>query len=89
MKQLTKEEAISIAEYGLHEKLNSREIVELQLFQDKLCMPFGAFHKAIEKELGRGVFTHEFANTKRLIEEFKGIINTPSFSETLDVFSGK
>ena len=31
------------------------------MFESKLCMPFSIFQEAVEKTLGRPVWTHEFA----------------------------
>jgi hypothetical protein len=30
------------------------------MFEELLCMPFDVFHEAVEKTLGRPVWTHEF-----------------------------
>ena len=69
---MTKEEALAKVATKWWETATTREIVEFQLFEDRLCMPFGDFHGAVEKELGRPVFTHEFAEPARLREEFRG-----------------
>lgn len=47
------------------------EIVRFQLYEPRLCMPFAAFHAAVEKVLGRPVWTHEFADADRLRVEFE------------------
>lgn len=59
MEQLTKEQAIAFCENKCYEGMTSRQIAEFQMEQDRLCMPFGVFHKAITEALGRPVFTHE------------------------------
>ena len=66
MKQLTKEQAIAFGENKCYEGMTYRQIAEFQMEQDKLCMPFNVFHEAIEKTLGRPVFTHEFAFREEL-----------------------
>lgn len=74
-KQFTKEEAIALYKSGWWKGKTSREICALQLYQDKLCMPFSEFHKAITEALGRSVWTHEFAGEAgqaRLQAEFEG-----------------
>ena len=75
VKQLTKEEAVasydSVKHVGQH-LLTAREIVEFQLYQELLCVPWNVFHKAIEEVLGRPVWTHEFARPDVLRAEFEG-----------------
>ena len=69
---MNKEEAIKLAESRWWENKTAEEIVEFQLFEDRLCMPFANFHKAIEEALGRPVWTHEFADRAGLQAEFHG-----------------
>lgn len=57
---MTKEQAIALAESGFWKTMTHREIATFQLFEPLLCMPFEVFHEAIEKTLGRPVWTHEF-----------------------------
>jgi len=57
---MTENEAIEKAKTKFWLNMTHREIAEFQLYEDKLCMPFEIFHEAIEKTLGRPVFTHEF-----------------------------
>jgi hypothetical protein len=83
MRQMTKEQAIAFGETKAYEVLTDRQIVELQLFQDKLCMPFDVFHEATEKVLSRPVFTHEFAHPESLRKEMLGERPAPSFDEIL------
>lgn len=58
---MTKQEAIRLAESGWWKDRSAEDIVSFQLFEEKLCMDFGDFHQAVEKALGRPVWTHEFA----------------------------
>jgi hypothetical protein len=48
--------------------------IELEWFftgPGKTCeVPFNVMHKRMEQLMGRPVWTHEFANTKRLMAEF-------------------
>ena len=83
MKQFTREQAIAFGENKLWEPLSYRERTALQLFQQKLCMPFDVFHEAIEKSLGRPVYTHEFAFIDSLRKEFLGEKPAPSFEEII------
>lgn len=85
MKQLTTEEAIAFAESKIWQTWTNEQIVRLQLFQDKLAVPFDRFHEAITKVLGRSVFTHEFAFPNLLKEEYLGTRPAPSFEEIMDL----
>lgn len=64
--------------------LTAREIVAFQLFTEELCMPFGEFHGAAEKTLGRSVWTHEFAGDD-LVREFLGEKSAPTMQEILEL----
>ena len=81
MKQLTKEQAIVFCENECYKGMTYRQIAEFQMEQDKLCMPFDVFHEAIEKTLGRPVFTHEFAFREELRKELYGEKEPPTFEE--------
>ena len=83
---MTKQEALALAKTKWWERKTHREISEFQLFEDKLCCPFGIFHEAIEKTLGRSVYTHEFGlNADGLKKELMGEKESPSFQEILDL----
>lgn len=81
MKQITKEEAIKIFESKLWEDWSDQQIVEFQLFQKRLCMPFDVFHSAIERVLNRPVFNTEFAHAELLQKEFLGEKEPPTLEE--------
>jgi len=84
MEQLTTEQAIAFAESGAWQKLDAKALALFQMEQDKLCMPFGEFHKAVEETLGRPVWTHEFGlNRDGLLAEMQGKASAPSFAEIL------
>lgn len=70
--QLTKEQAIAFYDSGKWKKMTPAERGKFQLYQAKLCMPFNKFHEGIEALLGREVWTHEFADQQRLIDEYEG-----------------
>lgn len=57
---MTEKEAIKLAESKFWEKMTPREIAEFQMSEPLLCIPFQIFHEAMEKTLGRPIFTHEF-----------------------------
>ena len=87
MKQLTKEQAILFGESQIWVEWSDEEIVKFQLFQDKLCMPFSRFHKAVNVVLDRPVFTHEFttSNHENLIKEYLGEKEQPTFEEVVNL----
>ena len=86
MRQLTKEEAIAFYDSKVYENWTYRQIAEFQMEQDLLCVPFGVFHEAIEKTLGRPVFTHEFGlNREGLMKELHGEKEAPTFDEIVNL----
>lgn len=86
MKQLTKEQAIAFCENKCYEGMTSRQIAEFQMAQDRLCVPFDVFHKAIIEALGRPVFTHEFGlNYDGLRKELYGEKEPPTLEEIINL----
>ena len=85
MKQLTKEQAIAFAESGIWKDWTDDQIVRFQLYQQRLCLPFDRFHKAMEAVLRRPVWTYEFANWKHLQEEYEGKRKAPTFEEIMNM----
>ena len=87
MIKLTREQAIEMGKSGVWKSWTSEQIVKFQLYQDKLCMPFGVFHKAVEEVLGRGVFTHEFGSsgTRALKAEYEGKKRKLFFQDIIDL----
>lgn len=83
MQQLTQEQAIAFGQSVEWRNWTSEQIVRFQLFQDRLCVDFSAFHKAMEDVLGRPVFTHEFAYQDHLIKEYLGEKDAPTFDEII------
>jgi hypothetical protein len=81
MKQMTEKQAIKIANSEIWKDMTDEEIVKFQLFTDRLCMPFGEFHRAIETVLQRPVYTHEFAFVDNLKKEFLKEKLPPTFEE--------
>lgn len=70
---MTKDEAIAMCKSGWWKGKTPQEIVAFQLYEDRLCMDFSDFHAAVEKALGRPVYTHEFGlNRDGLKAEFEG-----------------
>jgi len=83
--QLTENEAIAVSESGIWKEWTNEQIVRLQLFQRKLCMPFDRFHEAIEDVLGRPVYTHEFAFGGNIEAEYLGTRSAPTMQEIIDL----
>jgi hypothetical protein len=83
---MTKDEAVALAETGWWKNRTPREIVSFQLFEPKLCMDFGDFQLALEKALGRPVFTHELGlNYEGIKKEFLGKAEPPTMQEILEM----
>jgi hypothetical protein len=82
---MTKEEAIKLAESKFWEDMSLEDRAMFQLWEKKLCMPFGVFHEAVEKTLGRPVWTHEFAFLDSLKEEMLGLRPAPSMEDIFNL----
>ena len=79
-----KEKAIELYETEWWKENSYRKIAEFQLFTAELCCPFDVFHEAVEKSLGRPVFTHEFGlNYGGICKEFLGEKEPPTMNEIL------
>lgn len=82
--QFTPEQAIDFCESRKWESMSHRERAEFQMEQDCLCMPFDVVHEAMEKALGRSVWTHEFADRDRLREELAGTRPAATMKDVFD-----
>lgn len=81
-----RDKAIELAESNWWELCDHREIAEFQLFVVELCCPFGVFHEAVEKSLGRPVFTREFGlNYNGIVAEFMGEMDAPTLKEIIEL----
>lgn len=79
-----KEKALELAAAHWWVGKPHREIAKFQLFTTELCMPFDIFHEAIEKSLGRPVWTHELGlNYEAICKEFLGEQPAPSMDEII------
>ena len=85
MRQLSKEEAVGFHESRAWETMSDESVVKLQLYQERLCLPFERFHSAMEKVLGRPVWTHEFASSERLQQEYEKAGPKPTFEEIVSL----
>ena len=72
MKQLTEAQAIRFYQSEKWRRWPMARLGAFCIRQTRLCVPFDVFHEAVEAALGRPVWTHEFANQKRLIDELDG-----------------
>ncbi len=83
---ITREQAVELAESGFWEDMDMRQRAEFQMWARKLSMPFEVFHEAIEKTLGRPVYTHEFGlDWEGLHWELSGERPAPTFEEVIDL----
>lgn len=91
MKQFTREQAIAIAESGEWKDWTDEEIVRLQLFQDRLCVPFQIYHAALGKVFDRPVYTHELtsSNHQNLVDEYLGKRPDPTLEEIIAMLGNK
>jgi hypothetical protein len=81
-----KENAIELYNSNWWEGLSYQEIAGVQLFTAELCCPFDIFHEAVEKSLGRPVFTHEFGlNYQGICKEFLGEKEPPTMEEIINL----
>lgn len=85
---LTEQQAIDLGKTGWWKEMPLQEAAMFQLFEDRLCMPFGEFHEGVEKLLGRSVWTHEFGfarDSGGLRDEALGRSKAPTFEEILNL----
>lgn len=85
MKQLSEQEAIEMFESGIWRGWTDEQIVRFQLFQDRLCVDFSCFHKAISNVLNRPVYSHEFAFIDEIKKEYLGVKDAPTFDEIMNL----
>lgn len=83
MKQLTESEAVEFYDSGKWKAMTDKDLVALQLFQERLCVPWGVFHEAIGKVLGRPIWTHEFTKIELIREEYLGKREKPTLDEII------
>jgi len=83
--QLTETEAIALAESQWWKDKDAIVIAVFQLSQERLCVDFSDFHKAVESALGRSVWTHEFAYPDLLWDELHEKRVPPTFNDILNM----
>ena len=83
---MTKEQAKKLFKTRFWEEMDFRQRATFQLFENRLCMPFDVFHEAVEKALGRSVWTHEFGlNRDGLQRELLGKQSPPTFEDIINL----
>lgn len=83
---MTKEKALKLYNSKFWETMSHKERAMFQFFEPRLCMPFSVFHEAMEKTLGRGVYTHEFGmNYEGLKKELLGEKAAPTLEEIINL----
>ena len=75
---MSKDEALALIKTEWWVGRTDDEIARWQLNEERLCMPFDLFQKAVEGVLGRPVWTHEFADPNHLRAELDGDEPTPA-----------
>lgn len=81
-----REKAIALAKSGWWHGKPDREVAKFQLFTDELAMDFGDFQMALERALGRPVWTHELAmNFDGIAMELLGEKDAPSMQEIINL----
>ncbi|EYB69078.1 hypothetical protein DEIPH_ctg011orf0045 [Deinococcus phoenicis] len=66
--------------------MTCRERAEFQMTVKELSMPFDVFHEALEKTLGRSVWTHELGlNWEGIHSELWGERPAPTFEEIMNL----
>jgi hypothetical protein len=78
---MNREQAITLAESKFWEPMSFRDRAVFQINERLLCMTFGVFHEAVEKTIGRPVYTHEFG---RNIDGIRNEIMNGAPSPTLE-----
>jgi len=87
---MTKEEALALYDTGWWKDVTPEKIVEFQLYEERLCMPFDKFQAAMEKVLDRPVFTHEFAELDKLCADYERVKKgEPTQGPDFSILEGK
>lgn len=80
-----KEAAVALFETKWWEGKSDLAIALFQLSTAELCCPFDVFHGAVEKAIGRPVWTHEFINIDGLYKELTRNQAPPSMDEIMNL----
>ncbi len=87
MKQITKIQALNIFHNEKWKRWTDYQKVKFQLYQDRLCMPYTEFRKALTVVFGRSIWSHELSssNINSMIKEFEKKRKAPTFTEILEL----
>jgi hypothetical protein len=81
-----RDKALELANSGWWKQATDREIAMFQLATKELCLPFHVFHEALEKTLGRPVWTHELAlDYNNIMAEVLGEKDAPTMDEIINL----
>jgi hypothetical protein len=85
-KSIGREAAIKLAESKWWVGMEPKQIAKTGLLITELCLPFDVLHEAVEKALGRPVFTHEFGlNYDGIIQELLGERDAPTLEQIIEM----
>lgn len=85
-RKIGRDAAIALAETKWWEGKSATEIATFGMEVAELCCPWSVFHEAIEKALGRPVYTHEFGlNPAGLLAELYSDKPSPTFQEIVEL----
>lgn len=83
---MTEQQAIALHNSGFWETMTYRQRAEFQMHEERLCMPFDVFHKALEETLGRPIFTSELGmNTAGIKRELMGDAPAPTMEQIIEM----
>ena len=84
---MDRDEALALAGTEWWKHATDDEIVGFQLYEEVLCMGFREFHGAVERVLGRPVYTHEFATgaVEQLKAEYEGKAEPRTMKDIIDL----
>ncbi len=85
---MTKQEAITLHDSEFWKGMSQKDIATFQLTEERLCMPFEVFQKAMESTLGRPVFTLGL-NRDSLTRELLDGAEAPSLAEIMELIPEK
>lgn len=71
--KMTRGKAIELAESNWWKGVPDVVVATFQLHTPLLCMNFGDFHSTLERVLGRGIQTIEFAFPQHLKDELRNL----------------
>lgn len=85
IEQLSRKQAIEFAKSGVWKEWDDEQIVKFQIFQDRLCIDFDRYHRALCLVLERPVYSHELARMSNLRSEYLGIRKAPTINEIIEM----